>query len=151
MASFLDGPVTFSDEKILGESLSFREGDGELVGPPVPAPWLQREPVNSFMKSNITCHLYHLFITDNNQSTPKSHSLPSDITIYGNLPRISLGQIPCQSCSRGCSGRSLFQELCPAKRRIHRWTVLTDTKTDGCKINLSLDQILISLIHITPP
>ena len=38
MASFFDGTVTFSDEKILGESLSFREGDGELVGPPVPAP-----------------------------------------------------------------------------------------------------------------
>ena len=30
--------MTFSDEKVLGESLSFREGDGELVGPPVPAP-----------------------------------------------------------------------------------------------------------------
>ena len=30
--------MTFSDEKVLGESLSFREGDGVLVGPPVPAP-----------------------------------------------------------------------------------------------------------------
>ena len=38
MASFFDGTVTFSEEKILGESLSFREGDGELVGPLVPAP-----------------------------------------------------------------------------------------------------------------
>ena len=38
MASFFDGTVTFSDEKILGDSRSFREGDGELVGPPVPAP-----------------------------------------------------------------------------------------------------------------
>ena len=38
MASFFDGTVTFSDEEILDESLSFREGDGVLVGPPVPAP-----------------------------------------------------------------------------------------------------------------
>ena len=38
MASFFGGTVTFSEEKILGDSHSFREGDGELVGPPVPAP-----------------------------------------------------------------------------------------------------------------
>ena len=38
MASFFDRTVTFSGEKILGEFLSFREGDGELVGPPAPAP-----------------------------------------------------------------------------------------------------------------
>ena len=38
MASFFGGTVTFSDEKILGKSLSFREGDGVLVEPPVPAP-----------------------------------------------------------------------------------------------------------------